>query len=364
MNILNNSQVVGSLGKNLVLNTLSKIYVRVGDRYYELDFLNKNTEKDEISKEDTTHYNRDVIITKTISGLDYPGDNKLVITNDGKFFITDNGKYKDITPVIDNTSDESLSNQNLNLLYGNDILIDFSRGVIDAKSINVESITADSISVKYGEKEAPDRVQGSNKFYIGPEVKISSISDDDEYVYFNTAKDSDYLLFSVGELVTNENESFVGEIVEISEDYIKTKIISGEDFESGSKLIQQGDYILYDSKWKSLYNRKYNIRTGDIKESGSYLDLEFATIESDVEIQIKSGTIIKSLNDCNISVIINNNTNTYTLYKDCIYLITEDSCINLTSNEIINLKQMLLEQSSKISLLEKEIENIKSLINS
>ena len=207
-------------------------------------------------------------------------------------------------------------------------------------------------------------MQGSNKFYIGPEVKISSISDDDEYVYFNTAKDSDYLLFSVGELVSNENESFVGEIVEISEDYIKTKIISGEDFESGSKLIQQGDYILYDSKWKSLYNRKYNIRTGDIKESGSYLDLEFATIESDVEIQIKSGTIIKSLNDCNISVIINNNTNTYTLYKDCIYLITEDSCINLTSNEIINLKQMLLEQSSKISLLEKEIENIKSLINS
>ena len=42
MALINNGQVLGSGSTDLILNTRGKIYVRVGDVFYELDFKNKN----------------------------------------------------------------------------------------------------------------------------------------------------------------------------------------------------------------------------------------------------------------------------------------------------------------------------------
>ena len=54
MSIINNSYTVGVNGRNLVLNTLGRLYVKVRDRYYEIDFK-KLTESVE-EKEKTSDF--------------------------------------------------------------------------------------------------------------------------------------------------------------------------------------------------------------------------------------------------------------------------------------------------------------------
>ena len=41
MALINNGQILGSGSTDLILNTRGKIYVKVGDRFYELDFKNE-----------------------------------------------------------------------------------------------------------------------------------------------------------------------------------------------------------------------------------------------------------------------------------------------------------------------------------
>ena len=41
MELINNSQILGSGSTDLILNTRGKIYVKVGDRFYELNFKNE-----------------------------------------------------------------------------------------------------------------------------------------------------------------------------------------------------------------------------------------------------------------------------------------------------------------------------------
>ena len=58
MNIINNSQVLGSLNKDLVLNTLGKVYIRSGDRYYELDFQKNTSSTDDVEIKEFVQDNR------------------------------------------------------------------------------------------------------------------------------------------------------------------------------------------------------------------------------------------------------------------------------------------------------------------
>lgn len=86
-----NTEVLGSVNKDLILNTFGKIYVRVRDKYYELNYNNFN-----INDDSKNNSNSDIIILESSNDLydiTYPGDKKIIITLDGGFYITNDGKY-------------------------------------------------------------------------------------------------------------------------------------------------------------------------------------------------------------------------------------------------------------------------------
>lgn len=96
MSIINDSHAIGVDTRNLVLKTRGSLHVKVGDRYYEIDFrnLNTNVENESLTKEETIIFidSKDQIDTIT-----YPGDNKLVVGSDGSMFVTKNKTFIDIS---------------------------------------------------------------------------------------------------------------------------------------------------------------------------------------------------------------------------------------------------------------------------
>ena len=49
MALINSGQILGSGSTDLILNTRGKIYVKVGDRFYELDFKNEGNKESSIT---------------------------------------------------------------------------------------------------------------------------------------------------------------------------------------------------------------------------------------------------------------------------------------------------------------------------
>lgn len=94
MGTLSNNSKVGDKGKDLILQTSGRVYVQVKDRFYEINFRGEdqeNKEEEEISPiifvEDSSELNEE---------YPYPGDDYLIISEDGKFFRTSNNDYYQI----------------------------------------------------------------------------------------------------------------------------------------------------------------------------------------------------------------------------------------------------------------------------
>lgn len=179
MSIINNSYTVGVNGRNLVLNTLGRLYVKVRDRYYEIDFK-KLTESVE-EEEKTSNF----ILEETgidMETYEYPGDGKMIVTLDGKFYVTKNNVIKEIILPTAGTSKnvsnaEMFSNTSNNIIteatnlyvaekiHGSNMLFDFITGEINAKSL----IVSDRVQV-------PVRLYSvmgiGNKVYKGSETKV------------------------------------------------------------------------------------------------------------------------------------------------------------------------------------------------
>lgn len=109
---------IGVEGKNLVLKTLGKVYVKVKDRKYELAFR-----PEDIQKQIEQYVNGDgdikglqtaqtVVLESSdeINNMDYPGDNLFILTKDGYLYYTEGNNYTEI-PV--HFSDTSLTLENL-----------------------------------------------------------------------------------------------------------------------------------------------------------------------------------------------------------------------------------------------------------
>lgn len=108
---------VGVEGKNLVLKTLGRVYVKVKDRKYELLFRPEDLQNaiNEYlgNSGNTVNNDSSVIIVSSeleLPYIEYPGDNKLVVTKNGRFFFTSNGIYTEITFSFDSSN---LTVQNL-----------------------------------------------------------------------------------------------------------------------------------------------------------------------------------------------------------------------------------------------------------
>ena len=93
---------VGVEGKNLVLKTLGRVYVKVKDRKYELLFRPEDIKEQLSQYQNNTNSELDfsgLIVVNSITELnqlDYPGDNTLIVTKDGSFYVAENGGYNKI----------------------------------------------------------------------------------------------------------------------------------------------------------------------------------------------------------------------------------------------------------------------------
>lgn len=106
---------IGVEGKNLVLKTLGRVYVKVKDRKYELVFRPEDYQKiiNQYGDKDNQSGGSSVIFTDSalnLSTLEYPGDNSLVITKDGHLYFTENNGY---TEIFISFSNNELTLENL-----------------------------------------------------------------------------------------------------------------------------------------------------------------------------------------------------------------------------------------------------------
>lgn len=153
MSIINNSHAIGVDTRNLVLKTRGTLHVKVGDRYYEIDFRNlSKTEEDESEREE---FIIAIDSKDLIDNLEYPGDNKLIVGLDGSLFVTKNKVFVDVTPKSTIVQSQttiapeiiekqitSLDSVMINhMLYGsNSLLLDFvnSEVTTDVLTVNRE----------------------------------------------------------------------------------------------------------------------------------------------------------------------------------------------------------------------------------
>lgn len=108
---------VGVDGKNLVLKTLGKVYVKVKDRKYELLFRPEDLQQYLKQEEETITPDTPTSIliidsNDEISDLEYPGNNFFIITKDGHLYFTENNEIVEIPLTFSPTN---LSLQNLNI---------------------------------------------------------------------------------------------------------------------------------------------------------------------------------------------------------------------------------------------------------
>ena len=108
-------------GKNLVLKTLGRVYVKVKDRKYELlfrpeDYQELFKEYSGEESESTENISKGVVFINNALDLEtikYPGDEILVVTRDGSFFYSVNNQYFQI-PINFTGSDLTVDNLSVN----------------------------------------------------------------------------------------------------------------------------------------------------------------------------------------------------------------------------------------------------------
>ena len=120
---------IGVEGKNLVLKTLGRVYVKVKDRKYELVFRPEDLQK---MVEGYAGGSKDSVgslavmsadSSLDIDNLEYPGDNVLIITKDGHLYFSENNGYTEI-PIKFSGDDLTLENLNISgqiIFTGNNI---------------------------------------------------------------------------------------------------------------------------------------------------------------------------------------------------------------------------------------------------
>lgn len=105
---------IGVEGKNLVLKTLGRVYIKVKDRKYELAFRPEDTQNANTQHESGNNSSDLVFINSStdINSLIYPGDNKLIISRDGHLYLSENNRY---TEIVLTFTGKEVALENLNI---------------------------------------------------------------------------------------------------------------------------------------------------------------------------------------------------------------------------------------------------------
>lgn len=144
---VSNGYDIGVNGRDLILKTSGKIYVKVADKFYELDFRNEKQKTD--TTESSEIVQSDVVLLDTLSKENYPGDNKIVINND-ELYITKGGSYKKVNT---STVPEQNGTVEVNNNSSNDLFIQISDGVwsLGESSSGLEIEIIDDPEVKWSD---------------------------------------------------------------------------------------------------------------------------------------------------------------------------------------------------------------------
>lgn len=161
---------IGVEGKNLVLKTLGRVYVKVKDRKYELVFrpedLQKMVEGYAGGSKDSVGSSAVMFADSSldIDTLEYPGDNVLVITKDGHLYFSENNGYTEI-PV--KFSEDELTLENLNI-SGQIIFTGNNIPLIIPNSNLIQNLNADLLdgyqATDFAIKSQNQEISGSWKY--------------------------------------------------------------------------------------------------------------------------------------------------------------------------------------------------------
>ena len=102
---VSNGYDIGVNGRDLILKTSGKVYVKVADKFYELNFRNEEQNSKTESSESKEAKTSDVILLDALSNENYPGDNKIVINND-ELYITKGGFYKKVNVATSSQTED------------------------------------------------------------------------------------------------------------------------------------------------------------------------------------------------------------------------------------------------------------------
>ena len=171
MSIINDSITLGTSTRNLVLKTRGTVHIKVGDKFYELNFREQNQEQtQEIQQENTE--NQEITSTQSpiifidnkslVDYMEYPGDGKLIIGTDDKSLLASfEGTYIELfsnsadsstitnTTVVTNSVDSNSEEQNITSLSNVEVMgtlrglygseIDFGNNTITFDNVVVGS---------------------------------------------------------------------------------------------------------------------------------------------------------------------------------------------------------------------------------
>ena len=184
---------IGVEGKNLVLKTLGRVYVKVKDRKYELVFrpedLQKMVEGYAGDASESTGSSTIIFADSSldIDSLEYPGDNVLVISKDGHIYFTENNGYTEI-PI--KFSEDELTLENLNI-SGQIIFTGNNIPLVIPNSNLIQNLNADLLdgyqATDFAIKSQNQEISGSWK-YTGQQT-------------FNTAVGNQRLQDSTGQRI-------------------------------------------------------------------------------------------------------------------------------------------------------------------
>lgn len=136
MSIVNNAFKLGAPGRTLVLETTDKVLVKIQDRYYNLitsNSLSSSSSSAGVDEAAVTAIVADMIgrtsyiyiieNEESLEDLDYPDDNKIILTQDGKVFYSLDGEYVRFNPFVEE------------LTYFHSVALDGQLTIIDTEDI-------------------------------------------------------------------------------------------------------------------------------------------------------------------------------------------------------------------------------------
>ena len=241
MSIINNSHAIGVDTRNLVLKTRGSLHVKVGDRYYEIDFRNlKSEETEEKEEKEKEQYIITVDNESAIADMEFPGDGKLIIgTLDGTMYATVKGEYINVTPK--QTTSNLEDNSDLNKTE--------SSFEIDSAFVAGKLVGADDTELDFA----------NNSFITNDVVVKNSFSFPKNTVLMNCCKSdalvTDYKNYDFIELTSALTNMKVKSGVMIKSNITATINVSSEEFDLNITFEAGYTYIVYIQRGLLTYTR-------------------------------------------------------------------------------------------------------------